>query len=83
MVVDSTENKAKLIIKTFLAAQPGKKFTSKQIAEFINNNTLGLGKYSVTNYTVTRWIKSADKRSLLGEVKMQRTSNKNVWEFWI
>ena len=83
MVADSTENKAKLIIKTFLAAQPGKKFTSKQIAEFINNNNLGLCKYSVTNYAVTRWIKSAGPRSLLGEINMERTSRKNVWEFWL
>ena len=83
MVADSTENKAKLIIKTFLASQPGKKFTSKQIAEFMNSNNLGLGKYGVTNYAVTRWIKGADERSLLGDVKMERTSKKNVWEFWV
>ena len=83
MVADSTENKAKLIIKTFLAAQPGKKFTSKQIAEFINSNNLGLGKYSITNYTVTRMIKSAGPRSLLSGIKMERTNRKNVWEFWI
>ena len=83
MVADSTENKAKLIIKTFLASQPGNKFTSKQIAEFMNSNNLGLGKYGVTNYAVTRWIKGADERSLLGDVKMERTSKKNVWEFWV
>lgn len=83
MVAESTEKKVKLIIKTFLTAQQGKKFTSKQIAEFINNNNLGLGNYSVSAWTVTRWLKTASERSLLSEVKMQRTGRKNVWEFWI
>lgn len=83
MVMESTESKAKLIIKTFLLAHKGKKFTSTQIEQFINGNKLGLGKYNITKYTITRWIKVADKNSLLGEVKMQKKTPGNVWVFWI
>ena len=82
MVSEATETKCKLIIKTFLLANKGKKFTSKEIADFINNNNFGLGKYSLNNYTVTKWIKSAN-HNLLEEVKMDRESGRHVWRFWI
>ena len=36
-----TKKKVKLIVRTFLAANKGKSYTSKQICDFINENNLG------------------------------------------
>lgn len=82
MVKESTEEKARLIIKTFLYANKGKKYTSKQIAYFVNSNPLGLGQFNLTSVTVTRWIKDKH-RWFFRYVKMERTNEKNVWHFWV
>lgn len=82
MVKESTEEKARLIIKTFLYANKGKKYTSKQIAYFVNSNPLGLGKFNLTSVTVTRWIKDKH-RWFFRNVKMERTNERNVWHFWV
>lgn len=82
MVSEATETKCKVIIKAFLLANKGKRFTSKEIADFINHNDFGLGKYSLHNYTVTKWIKSAN-RNLLEEIKMERKDGRHLWRFWI
>ena len=37
-----TKKKVKLIVRTFLAANNGKSYTSKQICDFINENNLGI-----------------------------------------
>ena len=37
-----TKKKVKLIVRTFLAANKGKSYTSKQICDFINENNLGI-----------------------------------------
>ena len=37
-----TKKKVKLIVRTFLAANKGKSFTSKQLCDFINDNGLGV-----------------------------------------
>lgn len=82
MVKESTEEKARLIIKTFLYANKGKKYTSKQIAYFVNSNPLGLGKFNLTSVTVTRWIKDKH-RWFFRYVKMERSNERNVWHFWV
>lgn len=82
----STEEKVKLIIKTFLCANKGKKYTSGEIAHFINTNNLSLpGKFNITNVMVTRLIKADYPAKMLGDVKMDRRSGatNNVWNFWI
>jgi len=83
MVSEATENKAKVIIKTFLLANKGKKYTSKEIAEFINNNNFGLGKYGVSNVTITKWITNAKPNTILHEVNSDRPTKKHLWRFWI
>ena len=82
MVALSTEAKAKIIVKTFLAANPGKKFTGSQIAAFMNGNNLGLGKYNVNAAQISRWIKYSNS-ILLREVKKERKGKKNVWYYWV
>jgi hypothetical protein len=82
MAKEDTENKAKLIIKTFLFANKGKKYTSKEIAHFVNSNPFGLGKYDVTSVAVTRWIKEK-KNGFFRHVKMERKDGRNVWHFWV
>ena len=82
MAKESTEKKVRLIIKTFLFAHKGKKFTSTQIAQFVNTNPLGLGKYNTTSVTVTRWSKDKYKY-FFRDVKMERANERNVWYFWV
>lgn len=82
MVSEATETKCKVIIKAFLLANKGKKFTSKEIADFINHNDFGLKKYSVSQVTISKWIISA-KGNLLEEIKMDRENARHVWRFWI
>lgn len=82
MAKEDTENKAKLIIKAFLFANKGKKYTSKEIAYFVNSNPFGLGKYNVTSVAVTRWIKDK-KQGFFRHVKMERKDGRNVWRFWV
>lgn len=83
MVKEETENKARLIIKVFLFANKGKKFTSKEIAYFVNSNPFGLGKYNVTSVAVTRWIKDQKHKYFFRDVNMERTNQRNVWHFWV
>lgn len=82
MMSEINEIKVKIAIKALLCARPNKRFTSSEICDFINNNNFGLGKLNVTQVQITRWIKSSTK-NVLSDVKMERRSPKNVWEFWV
>lgn len=82
MMSEINEMKVKVAIKALLCARSPKRFTSSEICDFINNNNFGLGKLNVTQVQITRWIKSSTK-NVLSDVKMERKSPRNVWEFWI
>lgn len=85
MVSELIKVKAKVAIKTFLLANKGKKYTSNEIATFVNSNNLGLGKFGLTNVQVTLWIKSAAPNTLLGDINYERkgAATNNVWKFWV
>ena len=83
MVSEILEAKVKVIIKSFLLANRGRKYTSKEIADFINNNRFGLGKYEVSNIAVTKWITTTPSTGMLSDINYERGRGKNVWRFWI
>ena len=51
----TTKGKIRLLIKCFLASNKGKKYTSKEISDFINNNRFGL-QTGVNSTGITKMI---------------------------
>lgn len=68
--------KAKIIMKTFLYANKGKWFTSREICDFINNNPLGV-KGGVTPTGLSKMINCHDR------ISRKRKSGRNVWQYGV
>lgn len=73
-----TKKKVKLIVRTFLAANKGKSFTSKQLCDFINDNGLG----------VHGSVMSGQLGNILDStfcyqygIDRERASGRNVWHY--
>ena len=73
--VDDRE-KAKIIMKTFLYANKGKWFTSKEICDFINSNPLGV-KGGVTPTGLSKLVNNHDR------INRKRKSGRNVWLYGV
>lgn len=70
--------KLKIIVKTFLCANRGKWFTSRQICEFINHNDLGT-RAGVTPTSLTRFLNTD---FLYRErISRERKNSRNVWYY--
>ena len=73
-----TKKKVKLIVRTFLAANKGKSYTSKQICDFINENNLGIrgGVMSSEIGTV------CDNQFCYHYgIDRERKSGRNIWKY--
>ena len=68
--------KAKIIMKTFLYANKGKWFTSKEICDFINSNPLGV-KGGVTPTGLSKLVNNHDR------INRKRKSGRNVWLYGV
>ena len=73
-----TKKKVKLIVRTFLAANKGKSFTSKQICDFINDNGLGV-RDGVMSSELSRALN--DQFCWKYGVTRTRKSGRNVWHY--
>ena len=73
-----TKKKVKLIVRTFLAANKGKSFTSKQICDFINDNGLGVRDGVMTSQIGT--ILDTQFCYQYG-ITRERKNGRNVWNY--
>ena len=72
--------KLKLVIKTFLCANRGKWFTSKQLCDFINSNRL-VGRSGITPAQLSQYLKPQLLRS--EGIDRVRRNGRNVWHYSI
>ena len=75
-----TKKKVKLIVRTFLAANKGKSYTSKQLSEFLNEFGFG-GRHGCTSANVARlltgnWLQSKG-------ITRERKDKRNVWHYGV
>ena len=77
------DTKVRTLIKAFLVCNKGKKFTAKQIAEFINNGRFALNQSSVEPKTVSYHINCAkyNVKSMLYDVMVEKQYNLNY--YWV
>ena len=73
-----TKKKVKLIVRTFLAANKGKSFTSKNICDFINSNNLGVRDGVMTSQIGT--ILDTQFCYQYG-ITRERKNGRNVWNY--
>lgn len=74
--------KTKYIIKTFLCAFRGQKFTSRQIADFIIDNELNSVNTEVNKNAIARMINSDIQfGSILKDVQVEKINGKN--HYWM
>ena len=71
-----TKKKVKLIVRTFLAANKGKSYTTRELCSFINGNTLG-----VCGGITPRQLRYILDSTFCWKYGIDRTSNRNVWEY--
>jgi len=74
------KTKLKIITKTFLAANKGKSFTSREICDFINNNNLAV-RGGVTSTQLSRYLTPQYLR--LEGIDRERKNSRNVWYYGI
>ena len=74
------KTKMKIVIKTFLCANRGKWFTSKQLCDFINSNKLG-GRFGVTPIQLTKFLNPQFLRA--EGIDRDRKYNDTVWHYSI
>ena len=73
-----TKKKVKLIVRTFLAANKGKSYTSKQLCQFINDNGLGVRDGVMSSQLGT--IMDSAFCNQYG-IDRERKSSKNIWYY--
>ena len=72
-----TKKKVKLIVRTFLYANKGKSYTSKDLCNFINENNLGVR--SVMTSELGRVLDSTFCWQY--GISRERKSGRNVWNY--
>lgn len=84
MVKDSTNNRVRVLIKSFLCANKGKKLSAREIANFINTYNFGLNRHQVTPEKVTRMIQADyNSSSILHEIQRERKNGRYAWRYWM
>lgn len=73
--------KMKYVIKTFLCANKGKKYTSRQLCNFIVKNKLNSKNSYINPSAVTRLISS--DTYLLRDVMMEKDKDSHKMIYWI
>ena len=82
MARDTDKTKAKWIILTFLICNRGKKFTSKQLQDFIVENNLYRSSSELNKVAISRMIAS-DKKfgTILRDVQVEKVGGRNY--YWV
>ena len=77
------DTKVRTLIKAFLVLNRGRKYTAKQICEFINNGGFALNQYSVVPKTVSYHINAAryTPGSMLYDVQVEKVGGYN--HYWV
>ena len=72
--------RAKYVILTFLCCNRGRKFTAKQICEFMVNNHLNSRNSEVHQNAISRMIQSdKNTKSVLQDVQVEKRSGRNYY----
>ena len=72
------KTKLKIITKTFLAANKGKWYSSRELCDFINNNNLNI-RHGVTSTQLSKHLTPAFCQR--EGIDRQRKSGRNVWQY--
>ena len=77
------DTKVRTLIKAFLVLNRGRKYTAKQICEFINNGGFALNQHSVVPKTVSYHINAAkySPGSMLYDVMVEKIGGYN--HYWV
>lgn len=80
MVNLDEKTKAKYVIKTFLCCNKGRKFTAREICNFIVENKLNRSNTSIHYNAIARLIKE-DKypNHILSNVKVEKNKGRNYY----
>ena len=83
MVRKIVDTKVRTLIKAFLVLNKGKKFTAKEISEFINNGGFALNQSHVHPKMVAYHVNSAKYNvgSMLHDVVVEKRGNLNY--YWV
>jgi len=76
--------KLNYVIKTFLYAHKGKRFTGTMIADFINGNHI-VGRHThITPASINKRVKAAQgTRGILSEVNLERDAKQHRTYYWV
>ena len=82
---DVTKRLVRTIIKTILSSHKDKRFTSRELSDFINHEQLGLGRFSVNPRLITTYIREDWSRTgsdILHEVHGEKGLD-GRYSFWM
>lgn len=81
MVRKIIDIKVRTLIKAYLVLNKGRKCTSAEIADFVNNNGFSLNQYSLHPTRVSHMINSAkwNNSNMLYEVNSEKVNGRNVY----
>ena len=74
------KTKLRVIVKTFLCANKGKYYTSRELCDFINSNDLAT-RLGVTPTSLSRFLDPALLRR--EGIDRERKNNRNVWYYGV
>ena len=83
MAKETVHLKVRTLIKAYLVMNKGKRFTAKQISEWINSEWFGLNRALVNARTVSRLISSGMycNSNILSEINYEKVSN--LGYYWV
>ena len=83
MAKETVNLKVRTLIKAYLVMNKGKRFTAKQISEWINSEWFGLNRALVNARTVSRLISSGMycNSNILSEINYEKDGN--LGYYWV
>ena len=83
MAKDTVHLKIRTLIKAYLVMNKGKRFTAKQISEWINSEWFGLNRALVNARTVSRLINANrfTSSNMMSEIKSEKVGNYRY--YWV
>ena len=83
MAKETVHLKVRTLIKAYLVMNKGKRFTAKQISEWINSEWFGLNRALVNARTVSRLISSGMycNSNILSEINYEKVGN--LGYYWV
>ena len=83
MAKETVHLKVRTLIKAYLVLNKGKKFTARQISEWINSEWFGLNRALINSRTVSRLISSGMhcNSNIMSEIKYEKVGN--LGYYWV